>query len=125
MIMDQMKSELINGFKDKYKDYRVGDKIESIINNLLDGDIDFEGINKNYKKPIKKMDIETDPIDYDKCLARRINGGYGGQCCWNKIGVTKFCGRHQTEEGRWCGLITKKRQEICYLRGIHPHKWKN
>ena len=125
MIMEQMKIELMNDMKKKYKEYRINDNIESIINELLESDIDFSKINKKYKKPIKKMEIEDDPINYDRCMARRINGGYGGQCTRYKINGTRFCKNHQTEEGRWCGLITKKRQEICYLRGIHPHKWKN
>ena len=64
-------------------------------------------------------------INYDKCMARRINGGYGGQCTRYKLKGSKYCKNHQTEEQRWCGLITEKRQEICYLKGIHPHKWKN
>ena len=72
-----MKTDLIKDMKKKYKDYRIDDKIDEIVNNLFKSDIDFSKINKNYKKPIKKMEIEDDPINYDKCMARRINGGYG------------------------------------------------
>jgi len=123
--MDQLKDELNDNMKKKYKNYRINDEIESIINNILDGEIDFKKIDKNYKKPIKKMEIEDDPIEYDRCTARRLNKGYGGQCTRFKLKGTIFCNNHQTEEQRWCGLITEKRQEICYLKGIHPHKWKN
>ena len=125
LIIGQMKNELINDMKKKYKDYRIDDKIVEIVNNLFKSDIDFSKIKKNYKKPIKKMEIEDDPINYDKCMARRINGGYGGQCMRYRLKGSKYCKNHQTEEQRWCGLITEKRQEICYLKGIHPHKWKN
>ncbi len=120
-----MRLEIIQELKKQYEKYNINDKIEEIVDELLESDIDFSNINKKYKKPIKKMIIEKDPIDYDKCMARRLNGGYGGQCTRYKINGTKYCKNHQTEEQRWCGLITEKRKEICYLRGIHPHKWKN
>ena len=74
------------------------------------------------------MIIEKGRVNKEKCLARRLNSGYGGQCTRYKINDTDYCKYHQTEESRWCGLITEKRQEIFYLindKGIHPHKWKN
>ena len=120
-----MKSDIANNLKKKYKNYRIDDEIDKIVDELLESDINFSKINKNYKKPVKKMVIERDPINYDKCLARRLNGGYGGQCTWYKIKGSKYCRRHQTEDQRWCGIITENRKEVCYLRGIHPHKWKN
>ncbi len=123
-----MKSDIVNNLKKKYKNYRIDDEIDKIVDELLESDINFNKINKNYKKPVKKMVIEIGPINYDKCLARRLNGGYGGQCTWYKIKGSKYCSRHQTEEQRWCGIITKNRKEKFYLindKGCHLHKWKN
>ena len=45
-----------------------------------------------------------------------------------KLKGSKYCKNHQTEEKRWCGLITENRKEIFYLindKGKHLHKWKN
>jgi hypothetical protein len=112
----------------RYKNYNIDDKIEEIIDKLVEDELNLKKINKKYKKPVKKMEIEDDPLDYCKCMARRLNGGYGGQCTWKKINGTKYCRRHQTEEQRWCGIMTEKRQEKFYLvndKGRHLHKWKN
>ena len=123
-----MKSEILIDLKKKYKNYNIDDKIDSIVNELLESDIDFSKINNKYKKPVIKMSIEDDPIDYCRCMARRLNGGYGGQCTRYKLKGSKYCKNHQTEEQRWCGLITEKRKEEFYLindKGEHLHKWKN
>ena len=123
-----MKLEISNNLKKQYKNYRIDDEIDKIVDELLESDIDFSKINKNYKKPVNKMIIEKDPINYDKCLARRLNGGYGGQCTRYKLKGSKYCKNHQTEEKRWCGLITENRKEEFYLindKGCHLHKWKN
>ena len=125
-IIDIQKNRLIEEFKKKYKNDDIDDYIEKSVNRILESDnIDFSKINKNYKKEIPKMIREKGRVNPDKCLARRINGGYGGQCTWFRINDTDYCSRHQTEYSRWCGLITEDRQEICYFRGIHPHKWKD
>ena len=123
-IFNHMRSNLIDKLNNKYKDYRLNDHIISIVDNILNDDIDFSKVDKDYKKPIVKMVIETDRIKPDRCLARRLNKGYGGQCRKFRIGDTEFCKKHQKEEDRWCGLITENRQEICYYKG-NPHKWKN
>ena len=123
-----MKLEISTNLKKQYKNYRIDDEIDKIVDELLESDIDFSNINKNYKKPVNKMIIETDPIDYCRCMARRLNGGYGGQCTRYKLKGSKYCKNHQTEEKRWCGLITENRKEIFYLindKGCHLHKWKN
>ena len=123
-----MKLEISNNLKKQYKNYRIDNEIEKIVDELLESDIDFSKINKNYKKPVNKMIIEKDPINYDKCLARRLNGGYGGQCTWYKMKGSKYCRRHDSEEKRWCGIITENRKEKFYLindKGCHLHKWKN
>ena len=128
LIINQMKLEISNNLKKQYKNYRIDDEIDKIVDELLESDIDFSKINKNYKKPVNKMIIEKDPINYDKCLARRLNGGYGGQCTRYKLKGSKYCKNHQTEEQRWCGLITENRKEKFYLindKGCHLHKWKN
>ena len=124
-IIDIQKNRLIEEFKKKYKNYNINDYIEESVNKILESDIDISKINKNYKKEIPKMIREKGRVNPEKCLARRINGGYGGQCTWFRINDTDYCSRHQTEDSRWCGLITEDRQEICYFRGIHPHRWKD
>jgi len=123
-IFDHMRLNLIEKLKVKYKGYRLDDHIESIVDNILNDDIDFTKVDKNYKKPVIKMIIEKDRIRPERCLARRLNKGYGGQCRKFRIGDTEFCNKHQLEEDRWCGLITENRQEICYYKG-NPHKWRN
>ena len=123
-----MKLEISNNLKKQYKNYRINDEIDKIVDDLLESDVDFSGINKEYKKPVIKMEIEDDPIDICKCMARRLNRGYGGQCTRYKLKGSKYCKNHQTEEQRWCGLITEKRKEKFYLindKGKHLHKWKN
>ena len=123
-----MKSEIIKDLQKRYKKYNIDDVIEEICDEISAEDLDVKRINKNYKKPIKKMEIEDEPLDYCKCMARRLNGGYGGQCTRYKINGTKYCRRHQTKEQRWCGLITEKREEEFYLvndKGRHLHRWKN
>ncbi len=123
-----MRLEIMKDLKKQYKKYRIDDKIDEIVDELLESELDLKKINKKYKKPEKKIEIEDDPIDYCKCMARRLNGGYGGQCTWKKINGTKYCRRHQTDQQRWCGIITEKRQEKFYLvndKGRHLHKWKN
>ena len=119
-----MKTDLIKDMKNKYKDYRIDDKIDDIVNNIIEGELNIKNINKKYKKPVKKIEIEDDPINHDKCIARKLNGGYGGQCSRYRLKGSKYCKNHQTAEQRWCGLVTEKRQEICYYKG-NPHKWKN
>ena len=123
-----MKLEISNNLKKQYKNYKIDNEIEKIVDELLESDINFSKINKNYKKPVIKIIIEEDPIDYCRCMARRLNGGYGGQCTRYKLKGTKYCKNHQTEEKRWCGLITENRKEKFYLindKGCHLHKWKN
>jgi hypothetical protein len=124
-IIDIQKNRLIEEFKKKYKNYNIDDYIEKSVNKILESDIDISKINKKYKKVKPKMIREKGRVNPEKCLARRINLGYGGQCTWLRINDTDYCSRHQTEDSRWCGLITEDRQEICYLRGIHPHRWKD
>ena len=98
--------------------------IDEIIDNIFNSDIDLK-IDYKYKKEIPKMIREKERLRPGRCLARRLNGGYGGQCCKYKLPGTQFCKKHQIEENRWCGLITEDRQEVCYYKGIHPHRWKN
>ena len=127
-IIDIQKNRLIEEFKKKYKNDDIDDYIEESVNKILESDIDFSKINKNYKKEIPKMIREKGRVNPDKCLARRLYGGYGGQCTCYRINDTDYCRRHQTEDSRWCGLITEDRQEIFYLindKGIHPHRWKD
>ena len=124
-IIDIQKNRLIEEFKKKYKNYDIDDYIEKSVNKILESDnIDFSKINKNYKKEIPKMIREKGRVNPEKCLARRLNLGYGGQCTWFRINDTDYCSRHQTEDSRWCGLITEDRQEVCYYKG-NPHKWKD
>ena len=130
-----MKSEILIDLKKKYKNYKINDEIDDIVNELLESDIDFSKINKNYKKSVIKMEIEDEPLNYCKCMARAWKGGFGGQCSRKKIKGSKFCNYHQMEEQRWCGLITEKRKqeiyppltdsekEINYIK--KPHKWRN
>ena len=135
LILNQMKLEISNNLKKQYKKYRIDDKIEEIIDELLESELDLKKINKKYKKPDKKMEIEDDPIDYCKCMARRWRKGLGGQCTRYKLKGTKFCPRHQTEEQRWCGIITEKRKKEIYPPLTQkeketnfikkPHKWNN
>ncbi len=123
-----MKSEIMKNLQKRYKKYNIDDVIEEICDEISVEDLDVKRIKKNYKKPIKKMDIEDEPLDYCKCMARRLNGGLGGQCTRYKINGTKYCKNHQTKEQRWCGLITEKREEEFYLvndKGRHLHRWKN
>ena len=124
-IIDIQKNMLIEEFKKKYKNYNIDAYIEESVNKILESDIDISKINKKYKKVKPKMIREKGRVNPEKCLARRLYGGYGGQCNCYRINDTDYCSRHQTEDSRWCGLITEDRQEICYFRGIHPHKWKN
>ena len=124
-IIDIQKNRLIEEFKKKYKNYNIDAYIEESVNKILESDIDISKINKNYKKEIPKMIREKGRVNPEKCLARRLNGGYGGQCTCFRINDTDYCRRHETEDSRWCGLITEDRQEICYFRGIHPHRWKD
>lgn len=123
-----VKKEMMkNIFKEKYNLYRIDMEIDDIIENVFNSDIDFK-IDPNYKKEIPKMVREKDRLRPNRCLARKINGGYGGQCCKYKIPGTDFCKTHQIEKNRWCGLITEDRKEVCYLindKGVHPHRWKN
>ena len=123
-IIDIQKNRLIEEFKKKYKNYNINDYIEESVNKILESDIDISKINKNYKKEIPKMIREKGRVNPEKCLARRINGGYGGQCTWFRVNDTDYCSRHETEESRWCGLITEDRQEVCYYKG-NPHRWKD
>ena len=124
-IIDIQKNRLIEEFKKKYKNYNIDDYIEKSVNRILESDnIDFSKINKNYKKEIPKMIREKGRVNPEKCLARRLNLGYGGQCYWFRVNDTDYCSRHETEDSRWCGLITEDRQEICYYKG-DPHKWKD
>jgi len=124
-IIDIQKNRLIEEFKKKYKNDDIDDYIEKSVNRILESDnIDFSKINKNYKKEIPKMIREKGRVNPEKCLARRLNLGYGGQCYWLRINDTDYCRRHQTEDSRWCGLITEDRQEICYYKG-NPHRWKD
>ena len=127
-LIDLQKSKLLSELKKKYKLYGIDDHIDLLVDELLESDIDFSKINKKYKKDINKMIIEKARIKPEKCLARRLNDGYGGQCTRYKIDDTEYCKNHQLEGNRWCGLITENRQEICYLindKGKHPHKWRN
>ena len=127
-IINTKKELLKEIFKEKYNLYRIDENIEEIIDNIFESDIDFSKIDKNYKKEIPKMVREKDRLRPGRCLARRLNEGFGGQCCKYKIGETYFCKKHQIEENRWCGLITEDRQEKFYLindKGKHLHKWKN
>ena len=127
-LIDIQKSNLLTLLKDKYKLYRIDDHIDLLVDELLESDIDFSKINKKYKKDKKKMIIEKARIKPEKCLARRLNDGYGGQCTRFKIGDTEYCKGHQLDEKRWCGLITENRQEIFYLindKGKHEHRWRN
>jgi len=123
-IIDIQKNRLIEEFKKKYKNYNIDDYIEKSVNKVIESDIDISKINKNYKKEIPKMIREKGRVNPEKCLARRINGGYGGQCTWFRVNDTDYCSRHETEESRWCGLITEDRQEVCYYKG-NPHRWKD
>ena len=123
-IIDIQKNRLIEEFKNKYKNYNIDAYIEESVNKILESDIDISKINTKYKKEIPKMIREKGRVNPEKCLARRINGGYGGQCTWFRINDTDYCSRHQTEESRWCGLITEDRQEVCYYKG-NPHRWKD
>jgi len=127
-LIDLQKYKLLSELKDKYKLYRIDDHIDLLVDELLESDIDFSKINKKYKKDKKKMIIEKARIKPEKCLARRLNDGYGGQCTRYKIDDTEYCKNHQLDEKRWCGLITENRLEIFYLindKGIHPHRWRN
>ena len=127
-IIDIQKNRLIEEFKKKYKNYNIDDYIEESVNKILESDIDISKINKNYKKETSKMIREKGRVNPEKCLARRLNGGYGRQCCGFRVNDTDYCTAHETEDSRWCGLITEDRQEIFYLindKGIHPHRWKN
>ena len=127
-LIDLQKYKLLSELKDKYKLYRIDDHIDLLVDELLESDIDFSKINKKYKKDKKKMIIEKARIKPEKCLARRLNDGYGGQCTRFKIGDTEYCKGHQLDEKRWCGLITENRQEIFYLindKGKHEHRWRN
>ena len=124
-IIDIQKNMLIEEFKKKYKNYNIDAYIEESVNKILESDIDISKINKKYKKVKPKMIREKGRVNPEKCLARRINGGYGRQCTRLRINDTDYCTAHETEDSRWCGLITEDRQEICYFRGIHPHRWKN
>jgi len=123
-IIDIQKNRLIEEFKKKYTNYNIDAYIEESVNKILESDIDISKINKNYKKEIPKMIREKGRVNPEKCLARRINGGYGGQCTWFRVNDTDYCSRHETEESRWCGLITEDRQEVCYYKG-NPHRWKD
>ena len=130
-----MKLEISTDLKKQYKNYKIDDKIDAIVDELLESDIDFSKINKNYKKPVIKIEIENEPINYCKCMARAWKSGFGGQCSRQNIKGSKFCNYHQTEEHRWCGLITEKRKleiyppltkseaERNYIK--KPHKWRN
>lgn len=130
-----MRSEIITDMKKRYKKYNIDDEIEVIVDKLLEDELDIKKINKKYKKPEKKMEIEDDPIDYCKCMARTWRSGLGGQCTRIKLKGTKYCPSHQTKEQRWCGIITEKRKEEVYPpltpkeRETNyvkkPHKWKN
>ena len=123
-----MKSEILMDLKKKYKNYNIDGEIDSIVEKIMENDIIEKDVNKNYKKPIKKIEIEDDPIDYERCMARRLNGGYGGQCTRYKLKGSKYCKNHDSEEKRWCGIITEKRKEEFYLvndKGRHLHRWKN
>ena len=58
------------------------------------------------------------------CQARIWNEGHGGQCSRKKK-FGDFCGKHNTETSRWCGIITEERP-------IHPvntkgkeHTWRS
>ena len=43
------------------------------------------------------MEIEDDPIDICKCMARRLNRGRGGRIRL-KLKGSKYCKYHQTED---------------------------
>jgi len=127
-IISMRKEMLKEIFKEKYNLYMIDDNIDEIVENIFKLNINFNDIDPNYKKETPKMIREKGRLRPNRCLSRKINGGYGGQCCKYKLPGTDFCKKHQLEENRWCGLITEDRQEVCYLindKGIHPHRWKN
>jgi hypothetical protein len=133
-IINMKKDMLKNIFKEKYNLYRIDIKIDEIIENIFDSDIDFK-IDPKYKKEIPKIVREKERLRPGRCIARTWKGGYGGQCTRYKLPGTDFCQKHQAEENRWCGLITEDRKAEIYPpltpkeKLINytkkPHKWSN
>ena len=49
LIINQMKLEISTNLKKQYKNYRIDDEIDKIVDELLESDIDFSKINKIIK----------------------------------------------------------------------------
>jgi hypothetical protein len=133
-IINIKKEMMKNIFKEKYNLYRIDIKIDEIIDNIFNSDIDFK-MDPKYEKEIPKMIREKGRLRPNRCIARKWNGGYGGQCTRYKLPGTEFCKKHNIEENRWCGLITEDRKTDIYPP-LTPkeklinftkesHKWKN
>ena len=75
-IINIKKEMMKNIFKEKYNLYRIDIKIDEIIDNIFNSDIDFK-IDPKYEKEIPKMIREKGRLRPNRCIARKWNGGYG------------------------------------------------
>ena len=89
-------------------------------NYLQTNSLDFNQVikHRNY------VDRRLYHMDETTCQARVWNEGCGGQCSRKKK-FGDFCGKHNTEEKRWCGIITEKRPKHPVNTTGKVHTWKD
>ena len=63
-------------------------------------------------------------MDESTCQARVWNEGYGGQCSRKKK-FGDFCGKHNTPDKCWCGIISEKRPDHPINTKGKIHTWKS
>lgn len=116
-----LRRELIDNYRVELDSQRWNHIIETEVTEFLKSHtfkMDQIVKHRNY------IDRRLFTIDETTCQARIWNEGHGGQCCRRGI-FQGFCGKHKTEEQRWCGIITEERpQHPVNTRG-KTHTWKS
>jgi|TARA_Y100000389_G_scaffold197176_1_gene231259 predicted nucleic acid binding AN1-type Zn finger protein len=115
LIKELLENYTVDLDKERWK-YIVSNETKEY---LQSNPIDFNQLIKHRSY----VDRRLFEMDETTCQARVWNEGYGGQCSRKKK-FGDFCGKHNTKEKCWCGIISKPRPGHPVNTKGKIHTWK-